>query len=61
MAAPKLSVVRDDDGGASLVAVVDGISVKFATVNPSQLEELRVTQGVAEPEPDGNDDEGDEG
>ena len=61
MAAPTVKVRKDDDGGRSLVASVDGVEVVFATVNPSQLAEARVAQGVAPPEPDAGSDDGGEG
>ena len=61
MAAPEVKVVTDADGGRSLVSTVGGVEVVWATVNPSQLAEARVAQGVAEPEPDADGDDGPEG
>lgn len=55
MAAPALKIRKDDDGGASIVGKVDGVEVVFATVNPSQLAELRFAQG----NPAADDGEGD--
>ena len=45
MAAPTLKIRKDEDGGASVVGKVDGVDVVFATVNPSQIAELRFAQG----------------
>lgn len=56
MAAAAIKIRKDDDGGASLVGKVDGVEVVFATVNPSQLSELRFAQG--NPSADDGDDGG---
>lgn len=61
MAAPKLDVRKDDDGGYSLVSEVEGIEVVFATVNPSALSEAAAAQGKNQPDLPGDDDAGSEG
>ena len=50
MSTPAVKVVADADGGASLVGTVDGVKVVFATVNASQIHELRAAQGANEAE-----------
>ena len=49
-----VKVITDADGAACLVGTVDGMEVTFATVNASQLHELKAAQDAAdgEPEPD---------
>ena len=49
--AAAVRIVKDADGGVSLVGTVDGLTVVFATVNVSQLHELRASQPVAVEEP----------
>ena len=48
MASANLEVVRDADGGASLVGVVDGVHVTLATVNASVLDGLGVKPAADE-------------
>jgi hypothetical protein len=58
MAAPKVEIVKDADGGYSVVGTADGCTLTFATVNPSQVNVARAEQGLpavetdAEPETD---------
>lgn len=61
MAAPTVKIQRDDDGGASLVADVDGVAVVFSTVNPSALAELAKAQGKSIELPQPETAEGSEG
>lgn len=60
MAAPKLDIVKDEDGGYSLVSEVEGITVTFGRVNPSQLSEAAAAQGKNQPDLPTGDDAGDE-
>ena len=46
MAAQSVKAIRDEDGGATLYATVDGVTVAFATVNPSQFVTAAAEQGV---------------
>lgn len=58
MAAPKLDIRQDDDGGLSLVTEVGGVTVVFATVNASQLHEAAAAQGKASPVPEQTSEQG---
>lgn len=61
MAAQKVEIVKDADGGYSVVGKVDGLTLTFATVNPSEVAAAATAQGVTLPEPDGETDAETEG
>ena len=45
MPAPTVKIQKDEDGGYSLVGTVQGVTLKFATVNPSYAAEEAAKQG----------------
>lgn len=53
-----VNVTQNADGGYSLYSVIGGVTVVWATVNPSQLSEAAAAQGKNQPDlPTGDDDE----